>query len=466
MKKIRGSCLGNASPLDTTTQGYTQGYHMSEPFDKFIIVREDYFLASGDVGCAAIIKLIESIASKQSGRADGWGRMSLNYIVDRLFGIVQSRSVHRKIKQMKELGLIETKTSTGSISEYKVNFKTVESLARHNHSLSKNRPTTVNMAEVYPCQDGLPHPCQLDMGTPVKLTPLYSIDNSIERKTRTSHLTDIVESTVDVDLTCLPNRKEHLTRTETLSKQENSGRTEKEQTTSREEENLDITVLIEKEHQHEEQRQSEEKSVHEGEEKNMNEEVRALLKSYDKIPRNKRTDICKKSITALYQKHGDDLEKKINLYGFDECMKALENYKADEFWESKGFPISGYIKQIERFLENTSGNPGPYRGVGKKEKIAPRAESAQIPAIPAAKIDDDPNAEYRKMVRAIRMRVGEVTTMVKITTPEKLAEFENLTRDLATVNPVVVEEWFSLYSELWKQKHGGFAYKGLSKPLC
>ena len=198
----------------------------------------------------------------------------------------------------------------------------------------------------------------------------------------------------------------------------------------------------------------------------MNEEVRALLKSYDKIPRNKRTDICKKSITALYQKHGDDLEKKISLYGFDECMKSLENYKADEFWESKGFPISGYIKQIERFLENTSGNPGPYRGVGKKEKIAPRPESAQIPAIPTAKIDDDPNAEYRKMVRAIRMRVGEVTTMVKITTPEKLAEFEKLTQDLATVNPVVIEEWFSLYSELWKQKHGGFAYKGLSKPLC
>lgn len=441
---------------------------MSEPFDKFVVVYQEYFLASErDVECAAILKLIESLSKASSGEKTSWVSMSAKAIEKLTFGVIPKRGVSRKIKALKDRGLIDVHLNGSNWPSYKLNLDSIRKMAllefekqgpeggyasqnMYSSSHSANTPPySQNVSESY-----------------IKRVDINSIENSIKKKERTSHLTDIVESTVDVDLTCLPNRKEHLTRTETLSKQENSGRTEQEQTTSREEENLSITVLIEKEHQHEEQRQSEENSVHEGEEKNMNEEVRALLKSYDKIPRNKRTDICKKSITALYQKHGDDLEKQINLYGFDECMKALENYKADEFWESKGFPISGYIKQIERFLENTSGNPGPYRGVGKKEKIAPRPESAQIPAIPAAKIDDDPNAEYRKMVRAIRMRVGEVTTMVKITTPEKLAEFEKLTQDLATVNPVVIEEWFSVYSELWKQKHGGFAYKGLSKPLC
>lgn len=441
---------------------------MSEPFDKFVVVYQEYFLASErDVECAAILKLIESLSKANSGEKTSWVSMSAKAIEKLTFGVIPKRGVSRKIKTLKSRGLIDVRLNGSNWPSYKLNLDCIRKMALL--EFAKQGPedddTTQNVHSSIALVQEPPSTQNVSVSY-TKCVDINSIENSIKKKERTSHLTDIVESTVDVDLTCLPNRKEHLTRAEMLSKQENSGRTEKEQTTSREEENLDITVLIEKEHQHEEQRQSEEKSVHEGEEKNMNEEVRALLKSYDKIPRNKRTDICKKSITALYQKHGDDLEKKINLYGFDECMKALENYKADEFWESKGFPISGYIKQIERFLENTSGNPGPYRGVGEKEKIAPRPESAQIPAIPAAKIDDDPNAEYRKMVRAIRMRVGEVTTMVKITTPEKLAEFENLTRDLATVNPVVIEEWFSLYSELWKQKHGGFAYKGLSKPLC
>jgi len=457
---------------------------MRRASDKFVIIHEDYLLITDeDAACALILKIIESFSYSNTGRYDSWVTVNARSIERLTLGMVAQRTVSKKVKELKQRDLIEVRLDQNSWPSYRLNIKAIEASAyselkrrrEHKEALETNGLGCFNAEESgnnpYASSD-TPTSCNTTPLTPAAYPPyassdtIYSIENSIKKKERTSHLTDIVESTVDVDLTCLPNRKEHLTRTETLSKQENSGRTEQEQTTSMEEENLGITVLIEKEHQHEEQRQSEEKSVHEGEEKNMNEGVRALLKSYDKIPRNKRTDICKKSITALYQKHGDDLEKQINLYGFDECMKALDNYKADEFWESKGFPISGYIKQIERFLENTSGKPGPYRGVGKKGKIAPRAESAQIPAIPAAKIDDDPSAEYRKMVRAIRMRVGEVTTMVKITTPEKLAEFEKLTQDLATVNPVVIEEWFSLYSELWKQKHGGFAYKGLSKPLC
>lgn len=458
---------------------------MRRASDKFVIIHEDYLLITDeDAACALILKIIESFSYSRTGRYDSWVSVNARAIEKLTLGMVAQRTVSKKIKELKQRDLIEVRLGQDNWPSYKLNIKAIEAAAyievkrrREQEEGAKDRwlgclnteesGKDLYAGSVYPmyCDDVPSTPA--DQTLPPGSVDINSIENSIKKKERTSHLTDIVGSTVDVDLTCLPNRKEHLTRTETLSKEENSGRTEQEQKTSREEENLGITVLIEKEHQHEEQCQSEEKTVHEGEEeKNMNEEVRALLKSYDKIPRNKRTDICKKSITALYQKHGDDLEKNISLYGFDECMKALENYKADEFWESKGFPISGYIKQIERFLENTSGNPGPYRGVGKKEKIAPRAESAQIPAIPAAKIDDDPNAEYRKMVRAIRMRVGEVTTMVKITTPEKLAEFEKLTQDLATVNPVVIEEWFSRYSELWKQKHGGFAYKGLSKPLC
>lgn len=457
---------------------------MRRASDKFVIIHEDYLLITDkDAACALILKIIESFSYSRTGRYDSWVTVNARSIERLTLGMVAQRTVSKKVKELKQRDLIEVRLDQNSWPSYRLNIKAIEASAHSELKRMREQKEALETDELgcfkaeksgntpYASSD-TPTSCNNTPLTPAAYPPyassdtIYSIENSIKKKERTSHLTDIVESTVDVDLTCLPNRKEHLTRTEMLSKQENSGRTEEEQTTSREEENLGITVLIEKEHQHEEQRQSEENSVHEGEEKNMNEEVRALLKSYDKIPRNKRTDICKKSITALYQKHGDDLEKKISLYGFDECMKALENYKADEFWESKGFPISGYIKQIERFLENTSGNPVPYRGVGKKEKVAPHPESAQIPAIPAAKIDDDPNAEYRKMVRAIRMRVGEVTTMVKITTPEKLAEFENLTRDLATVNPVVIEEWFSLYSELWKQKHGGFAYKGLSKPLC
>lgn len=366
---------------------------MQRVSDRFIIIHEDYMIATEDVGCSAIISLIENLSRKNADKEGYWVTLSAQSIEEMTMGIVAKRTVSRKIKALAEKGLVEVRMNKDSWPEYRLNQQALLSAVE-----AALTPTQIAYPPYANC------------------VPIISTVISTNEETKRRS-----------DETPRSNRETTSRTTDTLE--------EKEKPEQKEEPDL-------------------------------NEEVRTLLKSYDKIPKSKRDRFCRGSINALYKAYGDALERLTNEYGLDSCLEALENFKRDEYWEKNGFPIRGFIKQIERFLENASGNPGPYRGVGEKEKIAPRPESAQIPAIPAAKIDDDPNSEYRKMVRAIRMRVGEVTTMVKITTPEKLAEFENLTRDLATVNPVVIEEWFSLYSELWKQKHGGFAYKGLSKPLC
>lgn len=198
----------------------------------------------------------------------------------------------------------------------------------------------------------------------------------------------------------------------------------------------------------------------------MNPEVRTLLKSYDKIPKAKRDRFCKGSLNSLYKTYGDALERLTSEYGIESCLDALEKFKQDEFWGTRGFPLRGFASQIERFLENASDKPGGYRRVERREKIAARPESAQMPAAPV----ENPaplfaSSEKADRVRKIKRR-EDARCIITMTLPDLLPEFAKDTDDIDAADSAVIERWFQSAREKWKETHGGFEPPCSTRPLC
>lgn len=95
--------------------------HMQRKLSKFVTVREDYFVATGgDVACAVILDIIESL-STSTGKQDSWVEISAQSIEDLTFGVIPKRGVTRKIKQLKDFGLIEVKYGYENWPSYKLN---------------------------------------------------------------------------------------------------------------------------------------------------------------------------------------------------------------------------------------------------------------------------------------------------------------------------------------------------------
>ena len=366
---------------------------MQRVSDRFIIIHEDYMIATEDVGCSAIISLIENLSRKNAEKEGYWVTLSAQSVEDMTMGIVAKRTVSRKIKTLVEKGLVEVRMNKDSWPEYRLNQQALLSAVE---------------AALTPTQIAYPP---------------YA------------NCVPIISTVIS-------------TNEETKRRSDDTPRSNRE-TTSRKTDNLE-----------------EEEKPEQKEEPDLNEEVRTLLKSYDKIPKSKRDRFCRGSISALYKAYGDALERLTNEYGLDSCLEALENFKRDEYWEKNGFPIRGFIKQIERFLENASSNTGGYQGVAKKEKIEPRVESAQIPATLSAVLDLTPEDKEREKVRIKNRRIHDVLSLVKQTMPDKLQEFDSLTRNAEAADPTVIEQWFSIARSLWMESHGGFEPPCRTKPLC
>lgn len=381
---------------------------MQRVSDRFIIIHEDYMIATEDVGCSAIISLIENLSRKNADKEGYWVTLSAQSIEEMTMGIVAKRTVSRKIKALAEKGLVEVRMNKDSWPEYRLNQQALLSAVE-----AALTPTQNAYPPYAKC---VPPPTQIAYPPYANCVPIISTVISTNEETKRRS-----------DETPRSNRETTSRTTDTLE--------EKEKPEQKEEPDL-------------------------------NEEVRTLLKSYDKIPKSKRDRFCRGSINALYKAYGDALERLTNEYGLDSCLEALENFKRDEYWEKNGFPIRGFIKQIERFLENASANTGGYQGVAKKEKIEPRVESAQIPATLPATLDLTPEDKEREKIRIKSRRIHDVLSLVKQTMPDKLQEFDSLTRNTEAADPAVVEQWFNTARSLWMESHGGFEPPCRTKPLC
>jgi DNA-binding transcriptional ArsR family regulator len=438
---------------------------MDESLDKFIIVQKDYFLASGkDVECAAILKLIESLARSSGGEVTSWVNITANAIERMTFGVIPKRGVSRKIKTLKSRGLIEVCLRGGNWPYYRLKPDFIKQTA-----LLESRKTYTESDEPTQNVDISTHneqDARYTQNVSLNYTKCDAI-YSIYRIKKEASVTNTVVDTYEAENSSLPLKgKESVSIADQVDKAVDMEKEEEEQHNT----NISQAVrpLIEKTEKIQNSEVSTETEVVQNEEKenNMNEDVRVVLKSYDKIPKNKRGSRDRGSLSALYRQYGDAIEKLINEHGLEQVLNVMEVFKNDQYCVDKQFPLSLFIFRVKNYSKNASQNAGGYHGVGEQEKIAPRAVSAQTKPTPVIPVDGDPHAEYRQIIRDRHHRVRDVTFMVKVVEPDKLKEFENLTVDVSKVDPAVVEGWFAEYFSRWKETHGGFEPTCRSKPIC
>jgi len=424
--------------------------------DKFVIIHEDYFRATGDdFVCAAILNLIESIAKKQSCRPDGWAEITVAFIMERLFGIASERSIHRKIDTLKKLGIVESQSKQGNVPSYRINFHQIEYISKRRMSAfrDENPANEQYQSTPDPCQIGTPDPCQVGTPYPCQIgTPplpnwhppyIYSID-SIAKASEQPEQPLVPEQSFP------PSREKDLRTTEEAQRTKRTTNTKHAIVVDKK-----VSIKIEKA----------EPTTGDGENP-MNESVRAILKSYDRIPKAKRDRYCLGSLSAMYKTHGDAIERITEQYGEDEVLEALELFKADEYWQGRGFPIRAFISQIEKYTKNESPTQRGYGTTNQASAIEPCPVTASIPAIAAEApkpLFDSPDREMRAKKRR---RIDDVLFMVRVATPERVDELNKLMVDLDSVEPSVIEYWFTDSLSHWKEKHGGFEPSLRSKALC
>lgn len=430
--------------------------------DKFLIIREDYFRAAGDdfIG-AAILNLVESLSNKQSGRPDGWAEMTIAFILDRTFGAASESTVHRKIEFLKRKKIIETSSRPGCATLYRL--KIDRSKGRIDGEISSEQEakiTPVKMAGTA---------LNLVCTSTVKMTPQYCQDDTPLYKEENSIVLRIASDAPQHP----PSPKQSLPQEQSLSpRREKKLRTTREAPKEEKPTNPhEYSILVEKTKQKANDNrvsliiEKTESNTNEGE-NSMNENVRAILKSYDRIPKAKRDRFCRGSIATLYKNHGDAIERITEQYGTDETLAALETFKADEYWQERGLPIRAFISQIEKYAENASRTPGRYVGSARAEEIAPCPVSASNSGIVAAAPRPLFDSQDREMRARKRRRMDDVLFMVKAAMPERVDELNKQLSDLDSVAPSAIEQWFTEALASWKRQHGGFEPSLRSKPVC
>lgn len=345
---------------------------------------------TNDIGCAAIIALIERLSLHNTNIPDSWVKINAKHIEEMTCGVVAYRTVSKKIGTLKDMGILEISLDKNNWPSYRLNANELANRIGKSHTPSTPAAYTPSTLAAY-------------TSTPAAYT-LYA--GSVDIK-------DIYKNT---------------------------------------RETIQTTDLIEKEKSNKEE--------------DVNPEVRTLLKAYDKIPKNKRDRFCRGSINSLYKNYGDALERIASEYGVDNCLLAMDRFKQDEYWAEKGFPLRGFLKQIENYLENASEECGGYEGVGKKEKTAPRPESAQAEAIQVSIQQPASESSDREFLRKKVRRADVVMNMLKQVSPGELEEFRKETISLDAVTPERIEHWYRIASAKWKEIRGSYEPTGGTTPLC
>lgn len=450
---------------------------------QYINIYEDYMLATGDVAMAAIIAVVERLSKLKTGSGDSWVSTNAQTISKFSYGIIAKKTVSKKISQLKKLQLIETNLGANNNQSFRVNHNALELLASKARAMRQKEDEATE-----DCQDDAP-------STPAEYTPsLFCLKDDKEPSHTsppvgyTSPLTEDTSPPAEVTLTSSrgdiksnESNKERVKGNfintpigrELLNEKENSIR-RREEEDLRTAEMLELTetskspTLLANREKEENSKPSlkTETIQNEEKEKNMNEDVRTFLKAYDRIPKRLRGKEYNGSITTLYKNFGDALERVIDTYGLDSCLAALEEFKQDSYWLGRGLPLRGIISQIEKYVKIASGETLGFQGVAKEEKVAPRAESAQIPGVqivvqhPAC---DSPGRDFlRKKVR----RVSVVMNMLEQILPGSLEEFKQEARDVDAMPPDRIEHWYQIVSTKWRETRGAYEPTGGTTPLC
>lgn len=429
--------------------------------DKFLIIREDYFRAAGDdfIG-AAILNLVESLSNKQSGRPDGWTEMTIAFILERTFGAASESTVHRKIEFLKRKKILETSSRPGCSTLYRLKIDRIQGrIDSENSGEQEAKTTPVKMTGTtidLVCTSTVkmtPQYCQND-------TPLYKEEDSIVLRIANGPQAGNRKPPLVPEQPLSPSSKKNLRTTREAPKEEkptnHRGYSVFVEKTKRNANDNRISVVIEKP----------ESKPNEGEPP-MHEAVRAVLKSYDRIPKAKRDRFCRSSIATLYKNHGDAIERIVEQYGEEETLQAMEEFKADEYWQERGFPIRAFLSQIEKYSKNANRNPGGYGRSTQAEEIDSCPVSASNPAIAAVAPQPLFDSLDREMRSRKRRRMDDVLFLARTGMPGRLNE---LTRCIAlgldAIEPSVIEQWFSEAHSHWKAKHNGAEPPIRTRPLC
>jgi len=462
----------------------------------FVQIHEDCMLATGrDVAMAAVIAVIERLSNINTGGPGGWVSVSAQEISRLSCWIVAKKTVSKKVSQLKELQLIEVELDNGRTPLFRVkreniikmagktrSYRTQDSLlhpplAKEHNGIYREPAAEFEPQNPPPVKEGyLLNPPTVEDGLSVDPPPAAPQPSSgkgglsyiyIEKeKEEEVNINTLVIETVENP--SFPLRGRETSNTENSEKAVDTDKTRKQEEQENKNESGNLAPLKEKtnDHGNTEVSTKTESIQNEEKENTMNEDVRAVLKSYDKIPKNKRDKNSRGSILSLYRQHGDVIEKLVNEQGLEEILSALEDFKRDSYCGDKGFPLRLFAYRARNYSKNTNQNHGGNYGVGNEEKIAPRAVSVQISTIQQAEARPTEEELWRAMKRKKNRRKMAIESMLRQVLPETVEGFLLEASNLDAMTPERIEHWYKIASAKWHEVRGPYEPTGGTTPLC
>lgn len=111
---------------------------MHKEFSKFVCIQEGFLKATeGDVACSVILDTIESLSILTTGKSDSWVEVSAKSMEERTFGVVARRTVSKKVKYLKDKGLVEVRFCGDNWPSYKLNQEAINAAIRNEDERSK-----------------------------------------------------------------------------------------------------------------------------------------------------------------------------------------------------------------------------------------------------------------------------------------------------------------------------------------
>jgi hypothetical protein len=167
-------------------------------------------------------------------------------------------------------------------------------------------------------------------------------------------------------------------------------------------------------------------------------DVRTVVASYHRQIPMKGRPKGDGSVNGLLTKYGHKVESLLSDYPVEKLEEALGAFLQDEFWQKKGYPLNGFISQIDRFADN--GPRSDFQrskpvGYQKPETIEPDPVSAPISVSP----------EERE-ARRLRVRVQELRTVAM------RCKMNEEDFDLSTAS--AVESSFGRALSIFEEMHG------------
>ena len=167
-------------------------------------------------------------------------------------------------------------------------------------------------------------------------------------------------------------------------------------------------------------------------------DVKAVVSTYHRTVPMKGRPKGDGSVNALLSKYGNKVESLLSDYSVEELEEGIGRFMDDDFWKKKGYPMNGFISQVDRFAGNAPRSDfrrSPLVGYQKPETIEPDPVCASIPPTPE-----------EQQARRFRLRVQELRKMA-IRCRMDESDF-----DLGTAE--AVESNFGRVASIFEEMHG------------